>query len=110
MTAMSRKRTLDLRRLLRLGEAETLLRRSDHPPEAGIIAKAIQIWIGAGMPNARRAVYGFEPRFEGSECLLGVATAGEGAGNIIPHVQIIGVEQQRPLNPFLGPFPFTDNG
>src|SRR4029078_2715368 len=88
----------------RFSHPEALLRRDKHRLKARIVADCIQVRICVYMPHPDRAVYPLKEWLERLDCFFLVAEVDDKrASDIVPHVQIVGIEQECAANPFASP-------
>src|SRR5215467_13167919 len=80
----------------RVRHPEPFLRRSKHLLKARIVTDWIEIGIELDMTDPAGTVHSVEKRCEGIERVASITQlADHGAGEIVAHVQVIGIEKQR---------------
>jgi exodeoxyribonuclease-3 len=94
----------------RIGHAEALLSLIEQPLEPRIVTQQVEIGVGFGDSDLVGACLG-QRALEHAECaVLVVQVAGENAGEIVSHVEIVGIDEQRSRNPLPSPFLVTKQG
>src|SRR5437868_11874566 len=110
--ARARRGNKGFSRQIRLGRySEARLGVREQFLEARITSQHIKVGIDFGMPDVRRAQRRLEIRFQHLEGAVWIIQiGGEPTGEIIAHIEVVGIEQQRSVDPFLASLLLTDDG